>query len=126
MIGLPLTRYQLLSTLSFFLFLILLFHITLCHSLVIRFSSLICIISHLLHFNGTSEALNARMGWFKTLMESQLKQQTYQARVMMNIVQLDEMPLRFVDGLGFDQNGDEHLNLKEQAGVRPTTTARLR
>ena len=35
---------------------------------------------------------------------------------MMNVGQLDEMTLRFVDGLGFDKNGNERLILEVSGG----------
>lgn len=48
--------------------------------------------------------------------ESQMRQHKNQARVMMNIGQLDEMNLRFVDGLGYDKNGDERIILEVSGG----------
>ncbi|ORX43534.1 hypothetical protein DM01DRAFT_1295877 [Hesseltinella vesiculosa] len=48
--------------------------------------------------------------------EVQLKQQTYQSRVMINAGQLDGMNLRFVDGLGIDVNGNERLVLEISGG----------
>ncbi|KAL0097576.1 hypothetical protein J3Q64DRAFT_1817828 [Phycomyces blakesleeanus] len=52
------------------------------------------------------------LNWCK----SQLQQQTYQARVMINIGQIDEMALRFVNGFGFDKNGNERLILEVSGG----------
>jgi hypothetical protein len=48
--------------------------------------------------------------------ESRFMQQTRQSRVMVSIGQLDETTLRFVDGLGFDKNGDERLILEVSSG----------
>ncbi|KAG1471035.1 hypothetical protein G6F56_002350 [Rhizopus delemar] len=48
--------------------------------------------------------------------ESQLRLQTKQARIMVNIGHLDEVKLRFVDGLGFDFNGSERLIMEISGG----------
>ncbi|ORX48786.1 hypothetical protein DM01DRAFT_1338443 [Hesseltinella vesiculosa] len=48
--------------------------------------------------------------------EPQTMQQTRQSRVMVNIGQLDETTLRFVDGLGFDRDNNERLTLEVSGG----------
>ncbi|KAI8376020.1 uncharacterized protein BYT42DRAFT_498822 [Radiomyces spectabilis] len=48
--------------------------------------------------------------------ESQLMQHSRQSRVMVDIGQLNETTLRFVDGLGFDKNNVERLILEVPGG----------